>query len=1052
MDANELCDSDSYGWSNCVNNNKNSYRTKIDSSVTSPNTKMNIAKRVAKAVVANNPKIRFGLFSFEDKATTVGGTERGQGAIKRADVKDMTARTYASPTPATTTTVAAANKVALDAAIDGLNGRTSTPLAEGLLEISRYLGGKSSIYKTGTYTSPIQYRCQKNFALVITDGDASDEDDFTAEPYTARETDGTAVSKSFSVCTAANSIAADGKTVNCPAGLEKTDGTFTAARDFGSGSNRISALRDVAMYGQVADLRVGGTDLDGKSFDESPFFKQTVETYTVGFGVINDVLPAAAKVGGGKYYSAANEAQLSTSLTNAIDSIVASTSNAGGLASQSEVSTAGNKLFQPVFNPNGWYGELRCFYLVNGIKGGACAPNAKATISAAASRSIFSSKVAGTTTTSFPFNDSTGFSNMSSVQLTQLGADAAAQKNTINFLRGTEGITGFRTRPVVDGVTTFLGDIIDGQPVVVSPPGGYTNATDYAAFKTTNSARSIVLVGANDGMLHAFNGDSMEELAGYIPSAVYPRLKALTASDYGLSGGTLHTYHVNGSMFNPMDFKTSATGSWKTIAVGGLGQGGQGYYALDTTNASSFNSAPSMVKWEWTDESDASMGYSFGMPIMSSVRTSTTATVPAVIFSNGYENNFDDTSTGGKKTSVKSAALFIVKADDGTLLTKIDLPTTGTYKSEGLSTPWGVDVGQDGILDYVYAGDVNGNMWRFDLTGDTVATFKVAKDAGGSAAPIFKAPAGQPIIMRPATLDVYASTGADAGNMVLFGTGQLLTDADRTTTTTQSLYGILDKMAEPVVTTTITSLQQQTINTDTFTVTATGSLAGTFRKVSTNDVDVTDPLSTKLGWYINLPTSSERLVASPRIYSNRVLFGTGIPLATEQCTPGGTGWIMGLNPLTGSVTTKNNVKPSTGVAFSFIDINGDSKSSVADKVGFSSGSAYVSGIATAGIPTELTYVASSSDLTTLPALKTTDPYSGSGSFVAMRETNSQGVARGSDPTGRGTKGQTINRIESKGDGTLCSGTVGSDSVQCVKLPPPPTSGVKVEHTVWREIK
>jgi type IV pilus assembly protein PilY1 len=1044
-----LCNSNS-SWSNCVNYNTNSYRTNIDSSTTSPNTKMNIAKRVAKTLVANNPSIRFGLFSFEDKSTSTGGTERGQGAIKRADVKDMTARTYASSTTSTTAAMATANNTALNAAIDALNGRTSTPLGEGLLEITRYFRGKSSIYKTGTYTSPIQYRCQKNFALVITDGDASDENDFTAETYTARDSDGTAVSKSFSVCTAANSIADDGKTVNCPVGLEKSDGTYTTSRDFGSSTNRISALRDVAKYGQVADLQVGGTDLDGNSFDSTPFFMQTMATYTVGFSVSNDVLPAAAKAGGGKYYTATSETELSSSLAQAIDSIVASTSNAGGVATQSEVTTTGNKVFQPVFNPSGWYGELRCYYLVNNAIGSACSPS-KVTIPAAGSRNIYSSKVIGTTTTPFAFNDSAGYSAMTSGQKTLLGTTAAGQKNTINFLRGTEGISGFRTRPVVDSVTTFLGDIIDGQPVVVSAPSGYTYDTAYAAFQTANSTRNMVLVGANDGMLHAFSIDTMAELAGYIPAAVYPRLSALTASDYGLSGGTLHTYHVNGSMLSPMDFKTSATGSWKTMVVGGLGQGGQGYYALDTTSTSSFSSASSMVKWEWNDTSDSSIGYSFGMPIMSNVRTSPTTTVPAVIFSNGYENSFDDTSVSGQKTSSNSSALFIVKADDGTLLKKITLPTTGTYKSEGLSSPWGVDVAQDGILDYVYAGDVNGNMWRFDLTADYAADFKVVTDASNNATPIFKAATGQPITMRPATLSVYASDGTGIGNMVLFGTGQLLTDADRTTTTTQSLYGILDKMASTVTTITASSsLQVQTINSDQYTVTSSPNLLGTYRKVSTNDIDVTDTTNTKLGWYINLPASSERLVASPKIYSNRVLFGTGIPLATEQCTPGGTGWIMGLNPLTGSVTTKNNVKPSTGVAFSFIDINGDSKSSSADKLAFSSGSAYVSGIATSGIPTELSYVAASSDLTTLSSLSTTDPYSGAGGFVAMREANSQGVGTGVGAGGR--QGQVINRIQSTGAGTVCSGTIGSESLQCLTAPAPPTSGIKIEHTVWREIK
>lgn len=1040
-------------WDRCVNE-RPTWRASIDAK---SDTKMNVAKRVAKNLVDANPSIRFGLFSFHDKADSIGDDERGQGAIKRADIKDMTARTYASPAPNTTAAMATANKTALFSAIDALKGRTATPLGEGMLEVLQYFKGGDSIYKTGSYTSPIQYRCQKNFALVITDGDASNDETFASQSYTARDSSGVAVAKTFNVCGVANSVADDGQTVNCPAGLEKADGTFTADAAFvatdgdGNITNYPRSLRDAAKLAQVADLRVGGTDLDGKSFDASPFFSQNLATYTVGFSVNNDVLPAAAKVGGGKYYNANSEAELSSSLSQAINSIVASISNAGGVAAQSEVTTVGNNIFQPVFNPSGWYGELRCFSLAGNALGAPCTPNGKAKIPAASLRKIFSAKVEKSETTSFEFNDSAGLTAMTGVQKGLLGADSASRKNVINFLRGTEGIAGFRSRPVVGGEKVFLGDIVDSQPVVVTPPASYTNATDYNTFKTSNATRNFVLVGANDGMLHAFNISNMTELAGFIPSAVYPNLAALSKSDYGVSGGTPHTYHVNGSMINPMDFKTSATGPWKTMVVGGLGQGGQGYYAVDVTNTTSFSTAANMVKWEWTDANDNAMGFSIGLPIMSNVRTSASATVPALIFSNGYENSYDDTTKGGQKTASNTSALYIVKADDGTLLKKISLPTSGTYISQGLSSPWGVDVGQDGILDYVYAGDVNGNMWRFDLTADVAADFKVATDAGGNPAPIFKAPAGQPITMRPATIGVAASNGTGVGNMVLFGTGQLLKDTDRSSTTQQALYGILDKMGTTVTTFTIdSSLQEQTVNTDEYTVASGAGLAGTYRKVSTNDIDVRDVSNTKNGWYMNLPASSERLVVTPRVYSNRVLFGTGIPQATEKCLPGGQGWIMGLNPLTGSVVTKDNKKPSTGVAFTFIDISGDKKSSAADMLGFSSGKTYASGIQTPGIPTELTYIAGSSSLTTLPPLTGNDPYSGSGGFIALRESNSQGVGTGYGPGGR--QGAPINKPNPGGDGSWCSGTIGSDSVKCLDAPPPPTGGVKVEYSTWREIK
>lgn len=1061
----------------------------FSASRTDPTNRMMIAKSVAKQLVDDNTKcdpvlgvvpgpcLRFGLFSFDPVQFST------SGRLVRP-IADMNA----------------ANRTALKTSIDSLGPDTNTPLAETMVEITRYFEGKTSLYSklapaTATYTSPIQYRCQKNFVVVLTDGDAVADETLPGTgtvgvqlplPYTARKSNGDAVAKNFSVCTASNALADDGQNVTCPIKLEgdTNNRVFRAA-----GLNQPAGIRDVAKYGQVADLRVGGNDLDGKSFDDPKYARQNLATYTVAFGTVtNKELPAAATAGGGKYFKAADQTALISSLANAIADIRASTSNAGGFATQSEYTAAGNKLFQPVFNPNGWYGELRCYELLSTGLGPSCTPSAKEVIPAEASRKIFSAKVVGTTTTPFTFDHSTGWAAMTDAQKIALAitpeqltatvpevpgppvvpahaptaaeidarkatalAAANDQKNTIKFVRGVEGITGFRTRPLVNSVKTFMGDIVDGQPVVVSAPGGFTNATDYATFKTNNSSRGMVLVGANAGMLHAFSISNMTELAAYVPSAVYPRLRALTAADYGTSGGTAHTYHVNGSIGRPMDFKTSAAGPWKTMVVGGLGQGGQGHYALDVTNAASFDAATSLVKWEWTDASDNSIGYSMGTPIMSTVRKSATESVPAVIFSNGYLNSHDDTVSGGQKTTGNTSALFIVNADTGVLIKKLELPTTGTYKSEGLSAPWGVDVAQDGILDYVYAGDVNGNLWRFDLTSDTAADFKVSTNSSNVPVPLFKAPAGQPITMRPATLGVK-----NVGNMVLFGTGQLLTDTDRSSTTTQAFYGILDKMQSNITTMTITSdLVQQSVLEE-YTVSGGTNLQGTFRKVSGNDIDVKDSTNNKNGWYMNLPESSERLVATPRIYANVVNFPTGVPISAEKCTAGGTGWVMALNPLTGSIVSKDNAKPSANKDYSYFDMNGDRRSTTADKVAFSStngGPAYPSGIKVSnGIPTELSFVATGSSLTNLPSLGTADPYAGSGGFVAMLEANAQGVATAPTGSGGGRQGETIQRGEPSGGGILCNGSLGSADVTCNAGNGPPTDGVRIEASTWRELK
>ena len=1022
-----LCNSNVTAWNSCVDNNTNGYRTAVDSEATTPDSKMNIAKRVARNVVNANSSLRFGLFTFHDNPNNIGGSERGESSVKRVDIKDMSV---------------AANKTALFNALNTMNGRTSTPLAEGLLEITRYFEGKTSLYSgvngNGTYTSPIQYRCQKNFALIITDGDATDDDNLpgsgkVALPYTGRDANGGAVSKNFSVCTASNAVAADGNTVTCPATY---DGTATN-RTFGGAGNRDSAIRDVAMYANVADLRVGGTDSDGKSFDDPKFAKQNLTTYTIGFAVNNPVLPATATVGGGKYYTANNEASLSASLSDAVASIVASISNAGGVAAQSETTTVGNKVFQPVFNPNGWYGELRCYDLdSNGnlITGGCTNP--KGVIPAVASRKLFSSKVLpaqATPTVAFDFNNAANPTNadttlaaMTTQQKALLGADATAQKKTIRFLRGEEGIAGFRTRP-----NGLLGDIIDGQPAVVSVPAGITTDPDYATFIANNSSRGIVLIGANDGMLHAFKIANMSELMGYIPSSVYPHLKALTATDYGQPAGTPHTFHVNGTL-RQQDVKLGS--NWKTIVASGLGQGGQGFLAVDATNESAMTSL-SAVKWEWNDQNDAEMGYSFAAPVIYNVRTSASTVVPAVILANGYNNSYDDTAVGGQKTAADSSALYIVNADTGALIKKISVAS-----GAGLSSPAGVDFGQDGILDYVYAGDMNGKMWRFDLTSSDPSGFFV------HSAPLFDAGPTHPIVMRPAIKPVSKSDGTPLGNLILFGTGKLLTDADRLDATTQSFYAVLDDMTTTQGTVPRADLQDRTIVDEASIDTGDSSLrTGTYRKISTSpSLDLTSTATgTKKGWYLDFPATTERLVTSPMLFDDKLLFGTGITQSTEKCLPGGKGWVMGVDPMTGSVT-----KSSRGKEFSFIDVKLDGKSTDADKVGFSTGSAFVSGFSKDGIPTELTYVAASSKIVTTTSSE--GSFGDAGQVIALKEANMMAVYTGNAASGV-SSGNAMGRPASTGAGKLYSGTIGDDKVE--KETMLGTSfGVKVETSTWREIK
>ena len=995
--------------------------------------KITVARDVAKKLIDENKALRWGLFSFHPSSNETAG-------ILRAPV--------------------GSTQATLNSAIDNLSAETWTPLGEAMFEMTRYWAGETSYYgKTsnapgGQYTSPIQYRCQKNFNIVITDGVSTKDNQIPGLPgfsagvaYTSYDAAGNAVvpAKVFKACVNKDTASS----VTCPEKLEGStvNNAFVGTSDDSSSYGR--TIRDVASYAYDKDMRVGGTDLDGKSFDDPKFKLQNVATYTVGFAVNDPVLKAAAIVGSGKYYTANNEQELTDALADAVNSIIASISNAGGVATQSEATAAGNKVFQPVFNPQGWWGELRCFNLdtVTGDVGAACSPQAKAVIPAFGSRKLHSAKFVTGTFSAFDFNppgDTTGattrgymtVNNSPLGQRNQLGSSNTERDKVIRFLRGEEGIAGFRTRP-----NGLLGDIIDGQPVVVSAPSGMTTDTSYAAFATANSNRGIVLVGANDGMLHAFRISDMNELMGYIPSAVYPRLKALSALDYGVSSGTPHTFHVNGTL-RQQDVKLGTTPAWKTIVVGGLGQGGQGFFAVDATNEAALTGlASAAVKWEWTDQKDADMGYAFAAPLIYNVRTSATTVIPAVILANGYESNYDDTNfLGGQKVAAKSSVLYIVNADTGALIKKIPVPG-----GAGLSSPAGVDFGQDGILDYVYAGDMNGKLWRFDLTDPNPANFKV------ETTPIFDAGPTHPIVMRPAIKPVTRPTdGVSLGNLVLFGTGKLLTDADRADATTQSFYAVLDDMK----TTTMTPALQTVVRTQlvgrtveaTATINDTGYRTGSYRKVSsTPDLDLTATTNTMKGWYLDFPVSTERLVTSPMLYDDKVLFGTGVTQSDEKCLPGGKGWVMGLNPMTGSVT-----KSLLGREFSFVDVKLDGRSTDADRILFPAitNPAFVNGFSKDGIPTELTYVAASSKIVTTDSTGST--LGNVGAVIALREANTMAVYTGNAGAGV-SRGNSMSRPASSGVGNLYSGTIGDDKVGKEKLLGP-GSAVRIESTIWREIK
>lgn len=462
--------------------------------------------------------------------------------------------------------------------------------------------------------------------------------------------------------------------------------------------------------------------------------------------------------------------------------------------------------------------------------------------------------------------------------LTATQQTAAAGANLVSYLRGQ---TGFENRAVnlsaIDNRLfryreATLGDALESQPVYISKPVFSYADKGYSDYATAQSARpGTVYMGTNDGMLHAFSAITQSGVPGgterwaYVPSMVIPNMWRLADEGYA----TLHTNYVNGSavisdICTANCLSTDAgTAVWRSILVGGLNQGGRGYYALDITDPST----PTLL-WEFTTTTgqgstkDDDIGYSYGNPVITAKADGTWV----VLLTSGYNN----ISPGSGK-----GYLYVLNAGTGAIISKIGTGAGSTTTPSGFAqtAAWN-DAPSSNRATYVYGGDLLGNLWRFDINSAATATigtgdvlkFAALADPSGTAQPITTAPI----------------LGKILGKRVIFvGTGRYLGSPDLSDTQVQSLYAIKDDNA----TTTLTNpgdsprdsvqLVQQTLTT-----------GNGVRTASNHPVDFT----TGRGWYIDFPDSGERVNIEGRLVQGTLLIATIVPSNTV-CAPGGYGWL-----------------------------------------------------------------------------------------------------------------------------------------------------------------
>lgn len=448
---------------------------------------------------------------------------------------------------------------------------------------------------------------------------------------------------------------------------------------------------------------------------------------------------------------------------------------------------------------------------------------------------------------------------------------AAVGTNLLNYLRGQKGYEdrAGNTSRLYRAREAVLGDALESQPAYVSNPVFNYTYPDYSTYKTNEAGRAgTVFMGTNDGMMHAFAGDTGEERWAYVPSMVIPNMWKLADTLYS----TKHTNLVNGSPIISdvcvSNCTIAASAVWKTILVSGLNGGGRGYFALDITVP-----ATPVLLWEFTPNrlgdigaiKDNDLGYSFGRPGIARKADGTWV----VVVTSGYNN----VSPGDGK-----GYLYVLNAGTGAIISKISTGVGDTVTPSGLANfaIWN-DAAGGNQAGYTYGTDLLGNIWRFDINSATVATtgtgsvmkFATLLDSGGTPQPITTAPI----------------LGSFNSNPVIFvGTGKYLEYSDLSNTQTQTLYAIKDIGAsatwinDPRTHTTAPKMIQQTI-----------TLSGNLRTGSKNPVD----FNTDLGWFTDFPdvsTGSERVNIASRLVQGTLLVPSIVPSSTV-CNPGGYGWL-----------------------------------------------------------------------------------------------------------------------------------------------------------------
>lgn len=786
---------------------------------------------------------------------------------------------------------------------------------------------RTQFARTGD-SAPIQYECQKNFTLLFTDGFAenetisgiNNEDENADKPYadSYSSTLSDVAYKMYkdnprsdltpkgavrvpSVCDSANPP----KSADCNTNLHIN--TYTVGLGAKGTIFNESIPNSTDKYSSVQD-----------AYDHPPTWP---DVSTIRDQRQIDDLYHAAVNGRGEIFNANTPALLATELSSALRDIIASLGSASGVTFNSATLESDSLIFSALFNSTAWSGDVEARELDPSTGAITEDPAWRAAdqldAQSPSSRTILT--FSNGTGDGVPFRwdgtyDLLDTGQKGDLKTSPSGSTDLLGEERLSYLRGDTSEDGkiFRNR---DGL---LGDIVNSTPLFVGAPRLSwpdadpfgTDAKRYTAFRgdSDNVNRTpMVYVGSNDGMLHGFKAvqDSADgggtELLSYIPRSIFSDqqkegLHYLTDPDYR------HKYYVDLSAQAADVYMPASDGGvadWRTVLIGGLRSGGTGIFALDVTDPDNFAdaNAADIVLWEFTesagtpaDTSDdiPELNYQFDQPVVAMMNNGRWALLMGNGFADG--NTADDEKTG----------LFVIYMDgglDGTWTRGTDYKFIQVGSTGGLGGISVIDTNGDRVADRVYGGDLEGNMWVFDVldanSSKWGSAFSTGNGANAEPAPLFVADQDldgdgvserQPIAMAPLILtnteSPVGSEGADGEDyLVYFGTGKYFEDSDPSDTSKQTMYGVWDRG--------VGSLNREKLQEQTVTTTASGDL----REVSENDIDWAGVSEQQYGWFTDLPEEGERILNTPKFRGEVLFYETYTP-NQSACASGGSSWFM----------------------------------------------------------------------------------------------------------------------------------------------------------------